>query len=90
MLAQELAKISRRFIGRVKFTSQDLDHFSHTSGFGDDGEWCWSDNANGAEWCWSDDADDGEWCWADDCKWLLRLVHLSWHCLWLNLLVTNN
>ena len=31
MLAQELVKISRRFIGRIKFTSQDLDHFSHTS-----------------------------------------------------------
>ena len=33
-LTQELVKISRRFIGRVKFTSQDLDHFSHTSGSG--------------------------------------------------------
>ena len=32
MLTQEIVKISRRFIGRVKFTSQDLDHFSHTSG----------------------------------------------------------
>ena len=31
MLTQELVKISRRFIGRVKITSQDLDHFSHTS-----------------------------------------------------------
>ena len=30
MLTQELVKISRRFIGRVKITSQDLDHFSHT------------------------------------------------------------
>ena len=34
MLTQELVKISRRFIDRVKFTSQDLDHFSHTSGSG--------------------------------------------------------
>ena len=34
MLAQQLVKISRRFIGRVKSTSQDLDHFSHTSGSG--------------------------------------------------------
>ena len=34
MSTQELVKISRRFIGRVKFTSQDLDHFSHTSGSG--------------------------------------------------------
>ena len=34
MLTQELVKISRRFIGTVKFTSQDLDHFSHTSGSG--------------------------------------------------------
>ena len=31
MLIQELVKISRRFFSRVKFTSQDLDHFSHTS-----------------------------------------------------------
>ena len=30
MSTQELVKISKRFIGRVKFTSQDLDHFSHT------------------------------------------------------------
>ena len=31
MLTQELVKISRRFIGRVKFISQDVDHLSHTS-----------------------------------------------------------
>ena len=31
MITLELVKISRRFIGRVKFTSQDLDYFSHTS-----------------------------------------------------------
>ena len=31
MLTQELVKITRIFIGRVTFTSKDLDHFSHTS-----------------------------------------------------------
>ena len=30
-------KICRRFINRAKFTSQDLDHFSHTSGSGTSG-----------------------------------------------------
>ena len=31
LLTQKLINISKRFIGRVKFTSQDLNHFSHTS-----------------------------------------------------------
>ena len=34
MLTQELVKIARRLIGRVKFTTQDLDHFSQNSGSG--------------------------------------------------------
>ena len=32
MLTQELIKISRRFIGRAKFTSKDLGYFSYASG----------------------------------------------------------
>ena len=34
MVTQELVKISGRFIGRVKFTSQGLGHFSYASGSG--------------------------------------------------------
>ena len=47
LLTEELVKIFRGFIGRVKFTSQDLDHFSHTSGSDNpDGVW---ERGGGAE-----------------------------------------